>query len=129
MNKIFLLQLIMIFVLLFVPNKIYSENQSENLSLNENNSRGQIEVISEPIFGQNKNFASSGSASFTVENDKIYVVWNDYSNIDNSGTDVDIFFRYYDGSKWSDIQIISEPVSGNNINTGGSQSPKIAVEN
>ena len=119
----------MILILLFIPNKIYSENQSENLSLNENYCRGQIEVISEPIFGQNKNFASSDNPEIAVENDKIYVVWDDMTAIDGAGTDNDIFYRYYDGTNWSDIQIISEPIPSNNINTGGSECPVIAVEN
>ncbi|MCK5561624.1 MAG: hypothetical protein KAJ51_13560, partial [Thermoplasmata archaeon] len=88
-----------------------------------------IEVVSEPIPGQNINIGSSSSAKVAVENDKIYVVWEDNSSIQGSGSDRDIFYRHFDGNKWSEIQVISEPVHGNNFNDRISDRPAIAVEN
>ncbi|MCK5560756.1 MAG: hypothetical protein KAJ51_09195, partial [Thermoplasmata archaeon] len=42
----------------------------------------------------------------------------------------DIFYRCnLTGSSWEDIQVISEPIYGNNINTGWSSMPEIAVIN
>ncbi len=89
----------------------------------------QIEVISEPMFGQNINNVESSIPEIAVEGDKIYVVWNDINNTNNAGTDSDIFYRHFDGNSWSEIQVISEPKTGQNLNTGGSGWPSIAVEN
>ena len=89
----------------------------------------QIEVLSEPIKGQNSNLGSSTWVEIAVENDKIYAVWWDSSNLYGSGSDSDIFYRYFDGFTWSDIQVISEPELGKNINTDQSRLPSIAVEN
>ena len=41
---------------------------------------GQVDVISEPILGQNNNFGSSCNAKIAIENGKIYVVWDDNDN-------------------------------------------------
>jgi hypothetical protein len=94
---------------------------------------GQILPISEPIFGQDKNKGSSIKPSIAVEDENIYVVWQDSSNLSNSGTDFDVFYRFYDGNTWSDIQVISEPIIGQNLNTAetGQETGflSIAVEN
>ena len=90
---------------------------------------GKIEVISEPVPGQNNNKDASYAPKIAVENDKIYVVWTDATDYKNSGGDEDIFYRYFDGNQWSDIQVISEPITGKNFNTETSDSPDIAVEN
>jgi uncharacterized membrane protein len=91
---------------------------------------GDIEVISEPIFGKDYNTFSSALPKIAVEDDKIYVVWIDNNDTNGAGTtDHDIFYRYFDGNKWAKIQVISEPVLGQNFNTGDSYFPDIAVEN
>lgn len=89
-----------------------------------------IQVISEPVVGQNINTGFSGSLSdIDVVDDKIYVVWEDGNDTNGAGTDADIFYRHYDGSNWSDIQVISEPVSGLDINDQYSFDPEIVVDN
>ncbi len=88
-----------------------------------------IEIISEPIFDQDNNDNESLLNKIVVENEKIYVVWEDESDISGAGNDPDIFFRFFDGTKWSNIQIISEPIFGGNLNNGLSTRPDIAVEN
>jgi hypothetical protein len=89
----------------------------------------EIEILSEPVAGQNINSVYSGVASIAVEGDNIYVVWTDYNNTNNAGTDGDIFFRHFNGNNWTDIQVISEPVLGQNFCTSESKIPDIAVEN
>jgi predicted transcriptional regulator len=89
---------------------------------------GKIQVLSEPLAGQNLNTDHSGLALFAVENDKIYVVWHDVNNTNGAGQDLDIFFRYFNGTTWGDIQVISEPIVGQNISIGHSRTPDIAVE-
>ncbi len=100
-----------------------------NKRLSDDNFWGSMEVISEPIFGQNKNINSSGGAKVAVEGDKVYVVWVDNTSYNGAGPDLDIFFRFFDGSSWSEIQVISEPVPGKDINYRWSYYPDIAVEN
>jgi uncharacterized membrane protein len=91
---------------------------------------GDIEVISEPIDGQDINIDGSHNPKIAVEDDKIYVVWQDNNDTNSAGSgDYDIFFRYFDGSIWSKIQVISEPIPGINTNTWDSYYPDIAVEN
>jgi hypothetical protein len=89
----------------------------------------QMEVISEPVSGQNFSIGNSAQPSIAVENDNIYVVWNENNNTNGAGTDLDIFYRYFNGNQWSDVQVISEPIPGNNFNTAHSLAPAIAVEN
>lgn len=89
----------------------------------------QIEVISEPEFGQDFNIAESSWPNIAVEDSKIYVVWEDANDTYGSGTDYDIFYRFFDGCKWSQIQVISEPVIGSDLNTGDSIRSEIVVEN
>ncbi len=89
----------------------------------------EIEVISEPVYGQDFNVVYSAYPKIAVENDKIYVVWDDANDTNGAGNERDIFYRYFDGSKWGDIQVISEPVPGQNFNIGWSYAPSIAVEN
>jgi hypothetical protein len=90
---------------------------------------GEIAVISEPIPNQNNNNADSYSPKIAVEDGKLYVVWMDHSDHNGYGGDSDIFYRYFDGIKWSEIQVISEPVENQDYNTGYSQKPDIAVDN
>jgi len=89
----------------------------------------QIEVLSEPIKGQNISTGCSMGPDIAVEDGKIYVVWSDENNTNGAGTDRDIFFRYFDGSIWSEVQVISEPVPGQDIDTDDSSGSQIAVEN
>ena len=72
----------------------------------------EIEVLSEPIKGKNTTITQSRFPDIAVENDKIYVVWQDSNDLFGSGTDWDIFYKYYDGSTWSKTQAISEPEFG-----------------
>ena len=79
-----------------------------------------VQVISEPVPGQDINTGGSDGPSIAVENDKIYVVWHDGNDTNGAGTDGDIFYRYFNGSSWSKTQVISEPIEGSNINVGWS---------
>jgi len=90
---------------------------------------GPIEVISEEVLGQNNNIDASYDPKIAIENDKIYVVWQDQTDYNNAGTDWDIFYRYFNGIKWSKIQVISEPIEGQNLNNDKSETPDIAIEN
>ncbi|GAG99906.1 unnamed protein product, partial [marine sediment metagenome] len=89
----------------------------------------KIKVISEPVSGRDFDTRISYASRIAVENDKIYVVWWSDNNTNGAGTDDDVFYRHFDGNNWADIQVISEPVIGQNINTGRSGVPDIAVEN
>jgi hypothetical protein len=95
----------------------------------EDKNWSQIEVISEPFSGKNLNTGDSYGCDIIAENEKIYVVWSDENNTNGAGTDSDIFYRQFDGNIWSDTQVISEPLPGQNINTGASWNPQIIVEN
>jgi hypothetical protein len=86
-------------------------------------------VPSEPIEDADINTFSSNNSKIVVENDKIYLVWEDTSNLNGAGTDSDIMYRYFDGNSWSKIDIVSEPKIGKNINLGDSHEPDIVVEN
>ena len=109
--------------------KINSISRSIDRRNNEDYNWSQIEVISEPIVGKNLNINTSGWPKIAAENDKLYVVWEDGTNTDGAGLDNDIFFRYFDGNKWSKIQVISEPQQGYNKNINHSFTPDIAVDN
>ncbi len=106
-----------------IPNNILSNPRADKYNWS------QIEIISEPVPGLNLNNGWSSEPGILVEDDKIYVVWNDETDYNGSGTDSDIFYRYFNGNNWSDIQVISEPVKGKNINTEKSTKPDIAVDN
>jgi hypothetical protein len=111
-----------------------SHNQHISSDLPETLSNGvfnwsQMMVLSEPLAGQNFNIGNSSVPRIAVENDNIYVVWNDENNTNGAGSDRDIFFRYYNGTSWSKIEVISEPVPGQNNNQGWSVQAEIAVEN
>jgi len=110
-------------------NQILFESIGVNPLSDENFKWSEIEVISEPILNQDNNINESSYPKIAVEGDKIYVVWQDKSNISNNGDDSDIFYRYFDGSSWSKIQVISEPVPGQDFNTRESWGPSIAVNN
>jgi hypothetical protein len=89
-----------------------------------------IQVISEPVAGQDFNTQTSFVSRIAVENDKIYVTWEDQNNTDGAGTDKDIFYRTnLTANSWDKIQVLSEPIFGQGINTGLSEYPEIAVEN
>ena len=90
---------------------------------------GPAVVISEPQFGSDFNLGLSATNKIVVEGDQIFVIWEDLSDINSAGTDSDIFFRHFDGTSWTEIQVISEPVPGQNLNTAWSGSPDLAVEN
>jgi hypothetical protein len=90
----------------------------------------EIEIISEPAKGQNINSQESQSVTIAVEGNRRYVVWTDFTNINNAGPGSDLFYRYYDGNIWSDIEIISEPIPGfDYYSSDGSEYPQITVEN
>lgn len=80
-----------------------STSRSNRLPRDGNFDWGQIEVISEPIMEGNININDSTGPAIAVENDKIYVVWSDSTDYNRAGGDADIFFRYFDGGKWSDL--------------------------
>jgi hypothetical protein len=112
-----------------IENKYYLDFHSFKHPRNEDFDLGGIEVISEPIYGQNNNIDFSTGVRIAVENDKIYIVWHDKSNISNNGIDWDIFYRHFDGSNWSEIQVISEPEVGKDKSRNESSNPDIAVFN
>jgi hypothetical protein len=88
-----------------------------------------IELPSEPVFDLNFNGQVSEQAEVAMDNQFIYVVWSDSNNTNGANFDLDIFFRYFDGNSWSDIEVISEPVAGQNYDVSASYKPDIAVEN
>jgi hypothetical protein len=90
---------------------------------------GEMEVISEPLKGQNWNSESSYEPKIAVEGIDVHVVWWDQTELQNCGSDSDIFYRKFDGTQWSNIEVISEPVMGEDNNDGGSNDPEIVVEN
>jgi len=60
----------------------------------------------------------------------IYVAWEDYSNLFNSGFDRDIFIRTnLSSAGWQDLQVVSEPVQGSNTSLNASKRVDLAVEN
>ena len=95
----------------------------------DGNSWSNIEVISEPVFGQNINILDSYDPSIAVDGGNVYVIWEDANNTDGASTDYDIFYRCNRGSGWEDIQVISEPEKGYAFNTGSSGTCDIDVEN
>jgi hypothetical protein len=95
----------------------------------ENINLSSIEFISDPDFSNISNINDSRIVDIAVENENIYVVWTDNSSIFGAGDDYDIFYKFYNGIIWSDIQILSEPVVGKDNNIGISWMPRIAVEN
>ncbi len=90
----------------------------------------RLGVISEPVPGVDNNDNTSSAQAIAVEDDTVHVVWIDETDMLAIGNDYDIFYRFYDGSTWSPIQIISEPaMGGSDDNDMASLSPDIAVEN
>ena len=88
-----------------------------------------IDVISEPIKNRNYNVGISESPKISVENEKIYILWSDVNNTKGAGSDSDIFYRCnISGTYWEDIQVISEPIDGENYNIGSSWSPALDVD-
>ncbi len=109
-------------------NNINLQKRANDINVNGTFALALTEVISEPMVDQNKNDKDSINPQIAVEDDKIYVVWGDSTNLSGSGSDSDIFYRYYYGNIWSEIQVISEPINGKDLNTAGSGYPSIAVE-
>ena len=73
------------------------------------------------------NIGASHYPSIAIDdNDKIHVVWHDETN-GIWGTDNEIMYTYFNGSKWSKIAIISDNVT--HWNTGYSNYPDIAIDN
>ena len=87
-----------------------------------------IEVLSEPVPGVSYNIEESHNPKIAVENNNVYVVWDDMNNTDGAATDEDIFYRCFDGVKWSVIQVLSEPISDIDTNQQSSENPAVAVE-
>jgi hypothetical protein len=104
-------------------------NQSSGPRSNGEIKWNQIEVLSEPLPGHDFNTDFSTEPEFVVENEKIYVVWQDRNVTNGAGTDYDIFYRHFDGNIWSEVEVISEHVPGQNFNFGQSGRPSIAVKN
>jgi len=54
----------------------------------------------------------------------VYVVWDDYTDYNNAGTDIDIFFKYKDASSntWTTTTVVSTD------STENSQNPSIALD-
>jgi hypothetical protein len=88
-----------------------------------------INIVSEPIKGLDINQVGSYQPRVQVEKDIVHFVWADANNTDNAETDFDIFYRYYNGNIWSEIEVVSEPLQGSNVNDGSSLWPDIRVEN
>ncbi len=108
-------------------NKLFTENI--NPHIRDDTILEPFEILSEPIAGSNINTGYSYSPKIAVENDKLYVIWCDDTNISNCGNNGEVFFRYFNGDYWSDIQVISEPVPGQDNYKGYSGYPDITVEN
>ena len=139
-KSIIIISIIFLSALIAGLNFGFVSTNPENISLSPSEARSdhrsngdfnwsQIEVLSEPVIGQDFNTRVSNWSAVAVEGNKIYVVWEDGNNTSGSDTDWDIFYRYFDGSSWSKTQVISEPVPGQDISIGESLYPAIAVEN
>ncbi len=108
-------------------NKEIDNSENPIKSMNQRNNDA-LKILSEPQSGSALNTGHSREPSIAAEGDKIYVVWHDWTDWNDCGKDCEIFYRYFDGSDWSDIQVISEPILGQNNGNGG-YGADIAVEN
>jgi predicted ATPase len=108
-------------------NKSVEDSGISTRSLLKRNNDG-FKILSEWESGSNLNKGDSREPSIAAEGDKVYVVWHDFSDYNNCSNDCEVFYRHFDGSTWSDIQVISEPIFGQNKGSGGSGAD-IAVEN
>ncbi len=95
----------------------------------EGDSWSNIHIVSEPIQGADINKVGSYQPRIDVDDNRVHVVWSDANETNGASTDTDIFYRYHDGSSWSQTAVVSEPVAGNDLNDGPSQWPDIAVDN
>jgi hypothetical protein len=87
-----------------------------------------IQVISEPVFGQDNNIGTSEYLNIAVENGKVFVTWRDDNSTNGGGFDFDIVYRCnLTGTSWEDVQVISEPVSGQDLNIRRSSVVNIAA--
>jgi hypothetical protein len=90
---------------------------------------GEIDVISEPVPWMDININNSDRPKIAVEGYNIHVVWYDRTDVNGAMGDRDIFYKKYDGSTWSPVEVVSEPILGSDKNTGQDYDPDIAVEN
>ena len=67
----------------------------------------------------------SEASAVALEGDDIYLVWKEIGNISGveNGVDRDIFFRYFNGTTWSGVTVLSD-----DFGDGASFSPDIAVD-
>ncbi|MCK5561629.1 MAG: hypothetical protein KAJ51_13585, partial [Thermoplasmata archaeon] len=88
-----------------------------------------IQIISEPVVDSNVNIGASSYPEIAVYNNDIYVVWQDANDTNNANSsDYDIFFiGNFSGAGWGEVQVISEPVAGQNLNVVDSKYPAIAA--
>ena len=90
-------------------------------------------VISDNINGTiNWNTGDSRGPSIAVENSgNVHIAWHDYTNLEGSGTDADIFYANYTATtrQWSHTKVISDNVNGTiNWNTKASLYPAITID-
>ncbi|MCK5560609.1 MAG: putative Ig domain-containing protein, partial [Thermoplasmata archaeon] len=89
-----------------------------------------IQVISEPVFGQNFDQGSEDDPKLAAENGVVYVTWGNSNNTNWKGTDYDIVYRVsFTGLDWEPIEVVSEPEAGQNFNQGSEYYADIAVDN
>jgi hypothetical protein len=88
-----------------------------------------IQIISESVVGVDTKNSYTTSPIINVDNNKQYIVWTDDLDHDGAGLDTDIFYRANLTTSWEDIQVISEPIKGRDVNQDTSYDPAIAVEN
>jgi hypothetical protein len=89
-----------------------------------------VQVVSEPNLGGDLSTGSSFDHGFAADDGKIYVAWEESWDYNGAGTDEDIFYRCnITGTSWEPIQVISEPVFGQNFDTRSEDDPKVAAEN
>ena len=90
-------------------------------------------VISDNVNGTiNWNTGNGGGSDIAVDgSENVHVVWYDYTNLEGSGTDADIFYANYSAAtgQWSHAKVISDNLNGTiNWNTGNSYNPTIAID-
>jgi len=87
----------------------------------------EIQVISEPFQGSNFNTGDSKFPCIDVNGGRINVVWSDANETYNTQYGTNIFFKSkMPNYSWDNVQIVSEPIMGGDVNTEDSRFPKIA---
>jgi hypothetical protein len=93
----------------------------------DGNTWSNVENVSNPLPDGTSNTQISEAPDISCDACGIHITWHDGSPYDNSGTDLDIFYRRRSyGGTWSDIDIISEPTTGSNTNYRTTRLPRIA---